>query len=264
MAKVRMAAAIVALLMALPSAGATGDEPVIVRPGAGIQISGAGTCTLGFLFVQRGLHDAPPTYWGLTAGHCVGDFGVHQAWARGAGPTVTLFDTAPIGEVRFAHLEPAAGLDVALVQLDDEYVTLNPQVCFWGGPTALHTTRQSGPADLVMFGHALEVEARPLRAVSMTGDIVEYIGPTYQGDSGGPVLTADGRALGLEHGVGPSIKGSQFSNGTAVRVDRQLQWIKQNLGLELDLMAAPSENRQWPQDLVGYREPGCYALSPVG
>jgi hypothetical protein len=265
MARLRVAAAAVALVMVLPSAWAAGDEAPIVRPGSGIQIDGEGVCTLGFLFEQRSSDGGPSTFWGMTAGHCVLEKNVaSKAWPRGGGPQVTLFDTTWLGEARFAHAERGLRLDFALVELDAQNLRLDPQACFWGGPTALHSARSSEPQDVMIFGHGLEVEPRQLRVDSLSGELVEYTGASYQGDSGGPVLSQDGRALGVTHTVGVSNHNARVWTGEAVRLDRQLQWIEQNLGLELDLLTAPWRNRQWPQDLVGYSEPGCYKVSPVG
>ncbi len=170
-----------------------------VRPGARVQTDN-GSCTLNFLF--RGSDGE--RYMG-TAGHCIlstlpisQNIG-EQSFAAGEGPEARDGDGNRIGEFTYAIQDNAR--DFGLVRLDDNVVA-SPQVAQFGGPTGVNDELTTGPTTLSLFGNPLGIGG-PLasgRTLLAPGglpdpDTVGAIGVALPGDSGGPVLDEQGRAV---------------------------------------------------------------------
>lgn len=208
-----------ALLLAAatpPSLASHGYDESPIQPGA--HVYGIGRCTMSFLF----LDDADAWYVG-TAAHCV------EPGQRVQAPFVGGRFTAEVGTVVYhayvppeslggidlapgAYAEPAK--DFALVRIDeDRYDLVDPAVRFFGGPTAvaedarpgtpivhhgrgvafdptLPSRNRGGVLLRVYDGDSISNE-RHLDGWFLAQDLVVH------GDSGGPVLTLDGRALGV-------------------------------------------------------------------
>jgi len=179
-----------------------------VRPGS-IVNSDVGQCTLNFAFTDQ----FGNRYMG-TAGHCIlGQGPIEQdvgerIWAPGLGPIATDANGTPIGRWRYAILQSPK--DFSLIQLFDN-VQSEAQVCGFGGPTGINRDLTSSPTVLHQFGNGIVIGSvlpgRTMLALGLSDpDQVQAWGVSLPGDSGSPVLTDDGRAVGVlvTLGVDPS------------------------------------------------------------
>ena len=211
-----------------------------IRPGVEVRTP-MGGCTANFVFhgtsrdagggvVDEGLFIG-------TAGHCVVD-GVEKTWARGEGPPVLDRSDARMGEVAYATFAVAGSeSDFALIRIDaarsDE---VNPQMCHFGGPTRIGSTARQG--DVVHhFGQGLAWGATvPGRsgvvAPGTASETTLFFGSALWGDSGSPVITPDGAALGVQVGILPPIV-------FATNLQPQLQRASEQLGITFELQTAP-------------------------
>jgi hypothetical protein len=94
-----------------------------------------------------------------------------------------------------------AGRDFALVRIDAG-VAVSPQMCHFGGPTGINDDITTSARTIRHFGNGVGVgtvvPARTAWATAMTDEHrVRATGVAVPGDSGGPAITADGRALGV-------------------------------------------------------------------
>lgn len=190
-----------------------------IRPG--VRMTSPAGCTMNFVFT-----DGTDLYMG-TAGHCV----------SGVGDRVRIAGEGTVGTVVVEEL------DWALVRLDDDlHDRVDPQMCYWGGPTDL-VTGDPGPGTLLkQYGHGILLgwtsPTRPRGGVATkwTEWTVDYNGPQVWGDSGSPVITADGGAAGSVSSIGPSLNGGLL---TAQRISKGIEVSEQALGTDLSLVTAP-------------------------
>ncbi len=207
-----------------------------VRPGALVE-SDKGFCTFNFLFTGSDGN----RYMG-TAGHCilgnsqfVEDIG-ESSWAPGTGPEARDDNGARIGEFAYAILFRPK--DFALIRLDPG-VAANPQMCHFGGPTGINT-QTSGSGMIHHRGNGLVigdlVPARTSYTLSYSNpNTALAYGAAAPGDSGGGVLSSDGKAVGalVSLGVNP---------GGIIGITRlapQVAQAEQVLGIDLTLVTAP-------------------------
>jgi hypothetical protein len=223
-----------------------------VRPGALVE-SRAGKhpadrtfCTLNFLF--RGSDGR--RYIG-TAGHCVlgessfDSEGGSKRWRRG-GPRARDSEGDRIGRYAYAVLEDPR--DFALIRLR-RGVESSPRMCHFGGPTGVNADQPTRTVVLNYYGNGLvageTVPARTLYAFGMPDpDHVYANGPAVMGDSGAPVNSADGRAVGVlvTFGLHVGSIGSEGIDAGVVGITRlppQLQRASEALGIRLRLLTAP-------------------------
>lgn len=211
-----------------------------VRPG--IWIISPNWCTANFIFSRTGGMDGGPYYIG-TAKHCV----QAQLPLDPNKPTeVTRFDPNEnvigkdvvmlvdrngvptqlrVGRVAYATSgADQIGNDYALVEIDPSlYGSISPSIAVIGGPTSVYSTPSSGallqPDPAFMFGHGLVLgTGGTARAGAVTsfnasrpygyGAVITAI----SGDSGAPLRTASGAAVGNITNVGTN---SAFSPGIA-------------------------------------------------
>lgn len=182
-------------------------------------------CTLGFLWRARGRR------YVSTAGHCTG---VKGTWAEGGGPVAYDGERRRIGEVVYSrhhapwtdgsHPSPAPpdpedeAQDFALIRLD-RGVAADPAVCHFGGPTGIDedvVARTLTPPNLIALhyygngfaggyheGAGWVLPARTGVSHGLPNPRWLYFtGHLSQRDSGGPILTGDGRAIALISGGG--------------------------------------------------------------
>ena len=167
-----------------------------IRPGTLVRSDGRiqddGFCTANFVFQETtGPFDPAQQLYLGTAAHCVdmGDSVTAVAAAPGPGTPVLV----RIGQVILAD----AASDFALVELDPAVNPwVSPSMAHWGGPVGVHP---GGPAVATFVGHGGFVggtvpRAGELTTFTSTGFVVRTVSLT--GDSGGPVTTLDGNAVG--------------------------------------------------------------------
>ena len=198
-------------LIEVPAAAPVGASPCPgVRPGAFVRTD-KGACSLNFLF--RGADGR--RYIG-TAGHCIlgesqlgGEDVGEETWAAGTGPEARDSQGNRIGEFAYAVLQDPK--DFALIRLDED-VPASAQMCHFGGPTGTNADRASLPTLFHHYGNGLLVgDVLPARSALALGtpspDHVQAVGVVVPGDSGGPMISPDGRALGVVVAVGVAFGG---------------------------------------------------------
>jgi len=215
-----------------------------VRPGARIGTN-LGGCTIGFLF-----RDTAGTRYVSTAGHCfiaARDPETEKVWTANDGPVASDSENRRIGRAVFAIDDPAVGgSDFALVRLDPG-VQAHASVCYWGGPTDHYTALEplGSMQQYRYFGQGAGIgEVTPARTGVGFGtpdpDWVFAYGISFFGDSGSPVMTEDGRAVGLIKGGGLGTGESRDSGTIFVpRLHHGVARAQQMLGTTLTLETAP-------------------------
>lgn len=211
-----------------------------VRPGAAV-ITPNGRCTMNFMW--KG--DDGFTYTG-TAGHCLLS-GTDVSVARfgpGLGPPA--FDSARrrIGTFAFAALSEEH--DFALVRLDPSVArTASPALCHFGGPTGASAAAVGLLAPLSHVGQGnltgSLVPARTQLALDASDPrALVGVGVAAPGDSGSPVLAADGTAFGVLVATGPAI-GPVAATGLVVTVPLgpQVAFASRVTGVRYALQTAP-------------------------
>ena len=208
------------------------DQPS-TKPG-----NNTATCTFGFMF--RG---SDGKRYMSTAGHCVlfrGSTNIEgeKVWPSGTGPLAQTKFYRPIGRFVYAVLDDS--MDFAIIELFPG-VKARPQMCHFGGPTALNTSDVVAPGLLHHYGNGIGVgQILPARsaAAATTGDRNEAFawGAAVLADSGSPVIDSEGAAVGLLVEIGPH--GGQGLIGIT-RFRRELYRAADALGIHLTLERAP-------------------------
>lgn len=177
-----LALALAAGVLAAPATGRA--EETEIQPGA--QMTAPGGCTFNFVF--RG---GSTLYIG-TAGHCTG----------GAGSRVSNVE----GQMGTVVYKINSGLDdFSLIRIDaDRYDQVNPSVRRWTGPTGYTVSAETTTGDVVMlygygivYGSNAVTRGRPGMLASDDSRSYRAEILVIFGDSGGPVMHASGKALGV-------------------------------------------------------------------
>ena len=209
-----------------------------VRPGAKAMV-GTSRCTLGFVF-----QGSDRRRYVATAGHCAYDPdpatepGRTDVWKPGTGPVVN--DAAGKQVGRFAYATMVGDFkDFALVRLDPG-VASDPAMCHFGGPTGIDTTVHTRDLLVRHYGHGTGMESLPARTGEMfwglyRPDYVYFYGAATTGDSGGPVITEDGLAVGLVTDLATPLTGNVGVNRLADHVTAAQKALK----IRLTLLTAP-------------------------
>ena len=215
-----------------------------IRPGARVWSEGSG-CTLNFVF--RGTsydEEGKPVDEGLfigLAGHCVLGGHAEKTWTAGTGPVATDAARERFGQVEYAVLgfEDDTHLDWALIRVDDDREPeVKPGLCHFGGPSGMSDTWNEG--DLVHhFGQGLVYEntVQGRSGVVLSGETISvssivFAGATQLGDSGSPLIQADGDAVGL---VVAGLSPLAFATPIAT----QVEMAEEQLDMDLALVEAP-------------------------
>lgn len=193
-----------------------------IRPGA-LMVFPAG-CTMNFVFTSTG----SDRYIG-TAAHCVG----------GVGQPVSLGDAGTIGTVAYWGFGDPNGTDFAMVKVSSAKLGLvNPALCHWGGPTSLAVGFQDEPVIVDHYGNGIgtgtltATKARRGVAYAWSDSTFTLASSGTFGDSGSPIMSIDGKALGV------LIQISAFGN-VATRLDVALERATAQLGIGFTLLGAP-------------------------
>lgn len=213
------------------------------RPGSRVNhlVNPAFECTLNFVFQGGDGY----RYIG-TAGHCVTN-GPTRAWEPGQGPEASSRGTR-IGE--YAYGAFGGSHDFGLVRLDPD-VAASPEMCHFGGPTAVFTSLADEPKVLHHYGNGKGMLGLPViplgtlsparSGVANTTSNRAYVDGNLVhtgGDSGSPVITADGEAVGvLVATVVDPDNGGGIARST--RISNQLARAESALGTTLTLLTAP-------------------------
>ncbi len=215
-----------------------------VRPGAIVQ-STLGLCTQNFIF--RGSDGY--RYVG-TAGHCILDGGApvnlgdsqqpgETVWALGRGPIAT--DAAGNRIGRFAYAIFKDPKDFALIRIDKS-VPVSATMCYFGGPVGINISH-TGISNVHYYGNAAGIgTVVPARtAVATLIDNADHIyawGLVVPGDSGGPLIDDNGRALGVIVTTGVHEGDNIMSSGTigATRLAPQLARAAYRLRIKLTMV----------------------------
>lgn len=187
-----LAAVSLALVLTAPVPASAADP---IQPGDLVQ-AGSTQCTLNFAYTGTG-RLAGNTYMGVAA-HCVAK----------VGQTVTDGRGRQWGRVAFIGNANEVSRDFAFIQVLSSFRSLVRASVLGhpGTPRGIATTREAGFGDRVLFsGYGLIY--RPLELtrekrfgilLSNSGAQYQAEGPTFFGDSGGPVVHAgSGGALGI-------------------------------------------------------------------
>lgn len=209
-----------------------------LRPGALIS-NGFFQCTAGFLF-----QGSDRSRYMATAGHCaVRDISSNPgelSWPRGGGLVAYDQQGRRIGVFVYAMLRVLD--DFALIRLDPG-VPSSAAVCHFGGPTGIERGRSEDPMLVHHYGQGLGVrEAAPGRTGVAPDGVAQ---PSHvaaravvvPGDSGGPMITSTGLALGVVIGV--SVGGNNPGQVLASRLSHFLPRASTVLRVRLNLMLAP-------------------------
>lgn len=203
-----------------------------VAPGTGY-LSGNEACTFAFVFTG-----SDRRRYVATAGHCafVSDADATQTWRPGTGPVVTDKDGRRLGTFAYATMQ-GQFRDFALVRLDPG-VAADPAMCHFGGPTGVNTAISN--ADIQVHHYGQGIGYLPARTGDMffglyRPDYVYFYGAASVGDSGGPVIAADGSAVGVLTDLTTPFTGNVGVN----RLQQHVVDAQKALRIRLTLATAP-------------------------
>lgn len=219
-----------------------------VMPGGDVYFPGF-SCTWNFMW--RGSDGA--RYMG-TAGHCTVDVPL--------GSAATSYQDTRLGTLVYKRFDPYSfdtkyHDDFALVRLDPG-VPATGSVRVWGGPTGIYKGLSNQPVWLrhvgIGIGLGQAVPARRAVATAITSPYwVYFTGAINFDDSGSPVLTEDGRAVGwitllinYTGAPGDVIRGDathglEVGTMSLTRLQRQVDFAQAALRLKLRLVTAPNQ-----------------------
>lgn len=228
----------------------------IIRPGVKI-VPGvfSGDCTANFVFSTP---DNRTLYLG-TASHCVTDLALGDPVSVAAGAVTGTLAYCSWGTVDQSDRCPSKvatddgwANDFALVELPDDARTLvHPALLHWGGPTGILESPPPANKHVLTFGNtslrdadqtgpgSAAADARegftaspitPLPASPEWTTYVRLAPPGIQGDSGSPVLLAEGKALGILN----AIRLYEGAN-TVTLLDPVLAYLHNSTELQIEL-----------------------------
>lgn len=268
------AAFILALLLAPLAPGAEavdcGTPPLAdppcygIGPGALMHALDWTACSTSFLV----RNESSVFIW--TAGHCTRQVG-QPVWFFYPEPGVTerpaeMEKRPPDGVVVYRPYEEETldvppPVDYSLIEVNRSvWKWLRPEMPVWPGPSNIFTDWDSEPALIHLYGHFFGTEGTPAEARTGIGPISVYEQtftfhmPAEKGDSGGPIVSESGEAIGFitwGDRFGPS-RGDGIAIGT--RLDYAMNRAHKDLGLNLTLIRSlediPSSNEPPHQEPV--------------
>jgi hypothetical protein len=177
------------------------------------------TCTANFIF-RKG------SRFGLgTAGHCARVGAVATAYVRPPSVDGRPAGLYAIGHVVLSH-DGGPGSDFAMIAIYPELALwIDPSMPLWGGPTGAYAG--ATPQLVKYVGHGVATgpggTARVGYADTWRDDEYAFAGPAGPGDSGGGVLTQDGRAAGNQTHVIPPESSGRKGVVLGTRIARMLE-----------------------------------------
>lgn len=239
-----MSLLIVLMTLVVAATAATAANPTRgddrVSPGLGFSTPDSRSnaafdeCSFAFLLSGSDGHQ-----YAATAGHCAFVDEEERIWRNGEGAPVSNDAGRPVGQFVYAIEDSLRRQDFGLVRLS-KGVKGNPQMCGWGGPTRLLTEARSGLTELHQHGQGFGFEDvspnRTAFARSLPREHYSVVqGPFMAGDSGSPLTTADGAAVGV---LAELTVGGQSGAGI-VRLENAMRAATSRLGVRFTLRTAP-------------------------
>jgi hypothetical protein len=235
---------------AVPARGADpfGTTPCSsgVRPGALIQSPAQDFYTMGFMFKDQ----YGARYVSTVGDHVLTSVG-KKAWKVGTGPRAKSANGKIFGRFVYAAYQDTAPDGTpqydtfGLVRLTTGF-KYSPQVCYFGGPTAIYTGRGTSVVQLNYYGQGTPFDGSlPARTALAFGtgdkDGVIGVGAPAFGDSGAPVLIG-GKALGIltDYGVGLSTTAPNAGDVLVTRLPKWIAAVQKALKVKLYLLTAKS------------------------
>jgi len=222
-----------------------------VRPGGYLEISfpdrlHTWNCTLNFL-----LQGADGRRYIATAGHCPLEGGQtgRFTWRSSKAPIANIYvgeERRRVGEFVYAILDDVS--DFALIRLD-KGVKAKPRMCHFGGPTGINDDLSADPTILHHYGQGIglgqvftvsTLPARSALAPNMEDaqEVTAY-GAVYEVDSGSPVISSDGRAVGVMVAIRVNAAADGQGILSITRLTPQVADAEDALGIDLRLLKAP-------------------------
>lgn len=219
-----------------------------LRPGAKIDSSwvlggtspverAASGCTANFVFTDP----SGRRYMG-TAGHCFLWEGTTERVFPDEQRIITQ-NLKRVGYLVYGVYE-SPERDFALFRVDDD-VPVDAAMAYWGGPTAIYRSHAASPTLLRHSGagagvNALTPHRTSLALHTMQPRHVVAQGVISAGDSGAPVMTADGQAVGLvtDWGAFGPEPGERVNAWFGPRLDVAIEAAEAALGFPLQLATA--------------------------
>lgn len=212
-------------------------EDAVIRPGVHVN-----SCTGNFIFRST---DNSTLYIG-TAAHCtdhldIGDpVPVHRGYVNGT----LVYNSWEMQERLHGEVRNFSN-ELAIVELPDTVRDeVHPAMLRFGGPTGIAEEVPTGTRVLA-YGNSL---VRPGEAPGYAGPRegygicyhhwqtgVYFVGPSIPGDSGTPVLTASGEAIGLQYGVAYVPPGG----GTVTNLNATLPYANERSNHTFELVTYP-------------------------
>lgn len=236
----------------LPASDTTSAGPDGTKAGPDLDavLKVGGGCTANFIFqdTDTGGFDPTQTLYLGAAGHCFepDDSALAVAFAPGTENPV-LVNVGPV----VYHIDTAGTDDFALIRIDDRLKSwVSPSMAHWGGPKGVHP---SGSGNVILYtGHGVGVgpggTPRVGRLHSFGNIAFQMTGVTNGGDSGAPVRTLEGLAVGQNIGLGGLDPWVPQTGPSGTSIHRML-------ALSGKALATCSELTPWPL-------PGCPPALP--
>jgi hypothetical protein len=176
-----------------------------------------------------------------------------RAPARGRGVVASDESDRRIGEFAYGVTDIRA--DFALIRLDRD-VPASPEMCHFGGPSGQNDDGGSNAVVLHHYGTGFLTSrisvvpegvglgrVAPGRSAFAVGlddpDWVLAFGTAIYGDLGSPVISSDGRAVGLVVFAGVARSGTHSGTLGIMRLGPQIARAEKRLRIGLELMTAP-------------------------
>jgi hypothetical protein len=141
---------------------------------------------------------------------------------------------------RAAYAIHKGSKDFGVIRLNRD-TRASAQVCHFGGPTGLDTSRSATPVLIEHYGNGVGVSAIAPARTSLAlntrdPDVVTAIGLAALGDSGSGAMRA-GKALGVLVAIG--LSSSEVGDIFITRLPPQIAQAQRVLGIRLALQTAP-------------------------